>query len=385
MGKKLKILSCLAVLACLLSFAGCNMYKTANTESNIPKNGLNVHMIDVGQGDSFLIECSNKYMLVDAGEVDAGEDVVKYLNSHNVNKLDYAVISHPHSDHFGGMQTVLENIDTENIVMTEKANTIRVWESLIDYIDQNNYNVIFPETNDTFNLGECTVTAFVPDVKNTDDINNCSIVLRAEYNGMAALFTGDAEKSEEKLIMNSGFDISADLLKIGHHGSSTSTDTEFLQKANPKLALISCGKNNEYGHPHVETTANLRKYSIYSRRTDQDGDIVVNLNEGKLTIVEADGTSSNVTVHKTEASSQSSSYSSYSESSSQSNSYSSYSENSNNNSNISTEFVGNKNSHIFHKKQCSSVNKMSDKNKVYFDNRESAVNDGYTPCSRCNP
>jgi len=364
--------SCVIVLLYLLSFTGCDTINAAvGTIDIIPENGLNIHMIDVGQGDSFLLECSDKYMLIDAGEVDCGDAVVEYLNSNNIEKLDYAVISHPHSDHYGGMLTVLENVDTENIVMTEKANTSRTWETLIDYIDRHDYNVIFPETGDTLNLGACAVTVFVPDVKNTDALNDCSIILRAEYNGMAALFTGDAEKSEERLVMDSGFDVSADVLKVGHHGSNTSTDTEFLQKVDPKLALISCGKNNEYGHPQVETTALLRKYSVYSRRTDQDGNVVVNLNEGRLTIITDDGTSSCVDINKSEVSSQTENDSKNTSNKLQ--------------SDVPESFVGNKNSHVFHTENCYSVEKMSEGNMVYFNNREDAVNSGYSPCERCKP
>lgn len=379
MNRYLKIMSTLISTMCILTLTACTGNSSKNVTSTVASNeastvtstsseeGLNVHMIDVGQGDSILLEYNSEYMLIDAGEIDEGEAVVDYLKGHNVDKLDYAVITHPHSDHYGGMQTVLENVDTENIIMSEAYNTTRTWESLVDYIDENKYNVIFPATNDVFKLGDCEVTAFVPQIDN-DDLNNCSIILKAEYDGVSALFTGDAEKSEEKQIIKSGFDVSADVLKVGHHGSSTSTSDSFFDKVSPNLALISCGKDNDYGHPHAETITKFNENNITTFRTDEYGSITVNINNGKTDVVTNQDSQSGLNLDFESANNSSDNVNI-----------------DNSTSQLEATYVGNKNSKIFHLADCSSAEKMSEENKVYFNSRDDAVKEDYTPCKSCNP
>lgn len=373
MNRHLKIMSVLLSAVCLLTLTACNGF--GNIDTSLSENGLNVHVIDVGQGDSILLEYNSEYMLIDSGEINEGEAVVDYLREHNVDKLDYAVITHPHSDHYGGMKTVLESIDTENIIMSEAYNTTRTWESLVDYIDENNYNVISPKTNDVFKLGACEVTAFVPQIDN-DDLNNCSIVLMAEYGGVSALFTGDAEKSEEKQIIESGFDISADVLKVGHHGSSTSTSDSFLEAVSPSMALISCGKDNDYGHPHRETTAKFNQNNIRTFRTDEYGCITVNINNGEADIVTDKGIQEGLNFGSESANN----------SLADSQAYNTDNENIVENTyNTGTTYVGNKNSQVFHSVDCGAVEKMAEKNRVYFNSRNDAVKEGYIPCKSCNP
>lgn len=336
----------------LLSITGCEQISPA---TNTEKEGLNIHTIDVGQGDSTLLECNGNYMLIDSGETDYGKAVVDYLKQYNVDKLSYMVITHPHSDHYGGAEAVLESIQTDNIIMTEAYNTTRSWEGLVDYIDDNSYNVIMPKTNQVFKLGECSITTYVPELDN-DDLNNCSIVLKAEYDGMSAIFTGDAEKSEEKAMLESGFDVKADVLSVGHHGSSTSTSKEFLSSVNPRLALISCGKNNDYGHPHKETTELLKKHSVKALRTDEQGSIVVNMNNNALNVTTSNGYSESINI------------------------------NGNNEiTNADSQYIGNKNSKVYHSSDCKSVEKMSEKNKVVFNSVQEAEDENYSPCKSCNP
>ena len=368
-------------IVCIISFAGCDVSvltdNVSSSSSVKASNGLNIHMIDIGQGDSILLECDESYMLIDAGENDKGGVVVDYLKKHNISKLDYALITHPHSDHYGGFKTVFESVEPDNVVMTEAMNTTRTWEKLVDYIDSKKYNVIFPKTNDTITLGSSKLTMYVPKV--TDSLNNCSIVVRAEYNGMSALFTGDAEKSEEKDILNSKFDVSANVLKMGHHGSSTSTGNNFLSAVNPDIALISCGKNNDYGHPHKETVAKLNKNNIPMFRTDVYGSITVTLKNNTISLNTENGHSEKITVGANQKNNSSSSKSSSSKSSS------SKSSSSKTSSNKKTgKYVGNKNTHVFHSAGCASVGKMSDSNKVYFKSYDEAVSQGYTPAKDCN-
>ena len=370
LNRYLKIMSTLLSVVCVLTLTACDELGNVNPPSS--ENGLSVHMIDVGQGDSILLEYNSEYMLIDAGEISEGEAVVDYLKGENVDKLDYAVITHPHSDHYGGMQTVLESIDTENIIMSEAYNTTRTWESLIDYIGENKYNVISPKTNDVFKLGDCEVTAFVPEIDN-EDLNNCSIILRAEYDGVSALFTGDAEKSEEKQVVESGFDVSADILKVGHHGSSTSTGDSFLEEVSPNLALISCGKDNDYGHPHRETTAKFNENKIRTIRTDEYGNITVNINNGKVDIVTDKEGQGSLSFGSESANNSSGDKQTTDENIIEST------------PNTGATYVGNKNSKVFHSADCGSVGKMAEKNKVYFNSRNDAIKEGYTTCQSCNP
>ena len=336
----------------LLNITGCEQISPA---TNTEKEGLNIHAIDVGQGESTLLECNGNYMLIDSGETDYGKAVVDYLKQNNVDKLSYMVITHPHSDHYGGAEAVLESIKTENIVMTEAYSNTRSWEALVDYIDDNSYNVIMPKSNQVFRLGECSITTYVPEFDD-DNLNNCSVVLKAEYDGMSAIFTGDAEKSEEKAMLEGGFDVTADVLSVGHHGSSTSTGKDFLTAVNPSLALISCGKNNDYRHPHKETTALLKKQNVKALRTDEQGSIVVNMSNNTLNVATSKGYSESININ-----------------------------NSNNTINTDSQYIGNKNSKVYHSSDCKSVKKMSEKNKVVFNSVQEAESENYSPCKTCNP
>lgn len=351
---KFKIITIFTLIISILSLCGCTIIESSPASLNKPIAGLNVHIIDVGQGDCTLLECDNSYMLIDAGESDYGHTVADYLKKQNVNKLDYMVITHPHSDHYGGAKTVLQSVQTENIILSEAYSTTRSWEALIDYIDQQNYKVIMPETSDSFALGKTTVTAYVPEIDN-DDLNNCSIVLRAEYKGLSALFTGDAEKKEEQAMLADGFKLKANLLKVGHHGSSTSTSAGFLKKVKPEFATISCGKNNDYGHPHKETKTLLDKSGITTLRTDEQGNIVINLNNNTIKVESLNGQSLSSVIDNSTGNNQ------------------------------SVTYIGNKNSKVYHNSSCDAVDKMAEKNKVTFNSAEEAEENSYTPCKSCNP
>ncbi|MBQ7521815.1 MAG: hypothetical protein IJU14_02935, partial [Clostridia bacterium] len=268
---------------------------------------------------------------------------------------------------------------TKNIVMTEAMNTTRTWEKLVDYIDQKNYNVIFPKTNDTITLGNTTLTMYVPEI--VKDLNNCSIIVRAEYNGMSAIFTGDAESSEEKLILDEGFNVQANLLKAGHHGSRTSTNKKFLSAVNPQIALISCGKNNDYGHPHKETVKKFNDANIPMYRTDELGSIVVTFNNSNMSLSTTSGTSEEIAISRTDTTTTESKTSDETSS----NTSSKTSTTTNKATQKTAKYVGNKNSKVLHTKDCATVSKMSDANKVYFNTYDEAIAQGYTPAKDCNP
>ena len=224
-----------------------------------------VHVIDVGQGDSILVKSGDHAMLIDAGERGNDQTILDYLKANSVEKLDYIVATHPHSDHIGSMPKVIEGIKVDNIIMPKLPKslvpTTSIYQKLIKAIKASGAKVISAKVGDTYTLGDAKIT-IVGSVGTPEDLNNASVVMKVVYGKNSFLFTGDAEAKSEKQI-------------LGHHGSSTSTSEEFLKVVSPSLALISCGKDNDYGHPHKETIEKLEKYNISYERTDIKGTIVV--------------------------------------------------------------------------------------------------------------
>lgn len=237
-----------------------------------------VHVIDVGQGDSILVKSGDHAMLIDAGERGNDQTILDYLKANSVEKLDYIVATHPHSDHIGSMPKVIEGIKVDNIIMPKLPKsmvpTTSIYQKLIKAVKTSGAKVISAKVGDTYTLGDAKITIVGP-VGTPEDLNNASVVMKVVYGKNSFLFTGDAEAKSEKKILANGADIKADVLKLGHHGSSTSTSEEFLKVVSPSLALISCGKDNDYGHPHKETIEKLEKYNIPYERTDIKGTIVV--------------------------------------------------------------------------------------------------------------
>lgn len=237
-----------------------------------------VHMIDVGQGDCILVKSGDHAMLIDAGERGNDQKIIDYLKANSVEKLDYLVATHPHSDHIGSMPKVIEAFEVENIIMpklpTSMVPTTSIYQKLIKTASASGAKIISAKAGAEYKLGDAKITIVGP-VGTPEDLNNSSVVIKVVYGKNSFLFTGDAETESEKKILTSGADIKADVLKLGHHGSSTSTSEEFLKVVSPSLALISCGKDNDYGHPHEETLEKLEKYDIPYERTDFKGTVVV--------------------------------------------------------------------------------------------------------------
>lgn len=352
-----------------------------NDDINIPDAPFIMHVIDVGQGDSVLLQCDNHFMLIDSGEYTAENSVKNHLKAAGVQKLDYTVITHPHSDHCGSMINVLKDYNTDCVIMPDAFNNTPTWENLVDYIDEKDIPVKKAVVGDEYNLGSCTFTILAPNSKTYDNINNYSVVIKAVYKNTSFMLTGDAETLSEKEIIKNGFDLSADVLKVGHHGSNTSSSKKFLQAVNPKYAVISDGKDNDYGHPNKETLERLDNLGICVYRTDllgsimfvSDGNHVKPYTTSRELPDEENDDTSTVTNTSSNATSNTTSNTTSDKNSSQA-------ADSN-----SSQFIGNKNSHIVHKSTCKSAKKMSDKNKVYFSTYEEAENNGYTPCKSCNP
>lgn len=236
---------------------------------------LKIHFIDVGQADSILIQCGNENMLIDAGNNDDGDMLVEYIKSQDVNKLDYLIGTHPHEDHIGGLDRVIESFDIGNIYMPKASSNTKTYKDVLDVIKAKGLKITSPIPGSSFKLGDAAVEIFAPNSATYEDANNYSIVMKLKYGSTSYLFTGDAENISEGETIEKGFDISANLIKLGHHGSNSSTSEEFLDRVNPQYAIISVGTGNDYGHPTKNTMDKLKKRSIPVYRTDENGTIVV--------------------------------------------------------------------------------------------------------------
>lgn len=244
-------------------------------------DSLEVHFIDVGQGDAALVKCGDAAMLIDAGENDKGTLVQNYIRKQGVKSLDYLIVTHPHSDHCGGADVIITKYDIDTIIMPNYAADTASYRDVIQALDGKKYQVTEPAAGDVYKLGDAKFTIVAPNGGDYgDNANNYSVGILLEHGDNKFLFTGDAEEEAEADIAANGLDISADVLKIGHHGSRTSSSKEFMEAVSPEYAVISCGEDNEYGHPHAATLNTLRSMGVSVFRTDEQGSLTA-VSDGK--------------------------------------------------------------------------------------------------------
>ena len=340
----------LALLLCALILAGCAAPVTPSTQPEPAEKGsFSVHYIDVGQADCALIECDGKYMLIDGGNAEDSSLVVSYLQKQGVEELEAVVCSHAHEDHVGGLPGVLAVFPTKAVYAPTKTYSSKVFDKFLYYTDQQGLDVTIPAPGDQFTLGDALVMILGP-VKSYADPNNTSIVMMIDFHGKRFLFTGDMETEAENDMLDywgEYFTWSADVLKVGHHGSDTSTSYRFLRAVMPAYGIISVGEGNSYGHPNETPLSRLEDAEVTVLRTDKLGSIIVTT-DGK-----------NITLSWEQASQQPDTPP----------------------SDGPQQFIGNKNSKTLHLPSCSSLPK--EENRVIFDDYDTAIAQGYKPCSRC--
>ncbi len=278
------ILACVLALALFcactvtINLGGADTSAAPNSESK-----LIVHFLDVGQGDSIFIELPNgKTMLVDAGENYHGQGIIDYVQTIGYQKLDYVVATHPHEDHIGSMPYIVRNFEIGSIYMPDVTANTATFESLLKAIKAKGLRVKNGRTGvHIIKDGELTADIIAPDKPDESNLNNSSIVLLLTFGNVSYLLTGDAETKELNAIRA---DMHATVLKAGHHGSKTSTTQTLLKKISPSVTVISCGKNNDYGHPHAEVLKMLKSVNSSVYRTDRDQTVIVTTDGSSLTV-----------------------------------------------------------------------------------------------------
>ncbi|MDD6275954.1 MAG: ComEC/Rec2 family competence protein [Clostridia bacterium] len=243
-----------------------------NTSGGASQDGvMTVSFIDVGQGDCTLITEGDTVILVDAGESFAAQTVVRYMEDLDIDSIDCLIATHPHSDHIGGLPEVMESFTVNDVIMTDLPEdlvpTTKTYEDFLNAVSGNSKRVIPAEPDETYSYGKINVEILGP-INESDNLNSMSVVSRISYGDTTVMLTGDAEKDEERDILSEFPDVSADILKVGHHGSKTSTCTEWLEAVDPEYAVISCGEDNDYGHPNQTTLDKLDKSGVEYYRTD---------------------------------------------------------------------------------------------------------------------
>ena len=237
-------------------------------------DGLTVHFIDVGQADCALLECDGEFAIIDGGNSEDGEDVVEYLAEQGVQELALVVGTHPHEDHIGGLPHVLDAYPAENVWSSEIPYSNSITRAFQNAVASQKLPLYVPEIGEVFQLGDATITMIGPVHMNYEDVNNISLVLMVQYGDVRFLFTGDMERDAETELLDSGADVKADVLKVGHHGSYTSTSYRFLREVAPAYGVISVGAANDYGHPHDDPMSRLKDAEVTIYRTDKMYDIV---------------------------------------------------------------------------------------------------------------
>lgn len=247
--------------------------------------GLSAHFIDVGQGDAILVCTPNgSTLLIDAGPRVAGSTVVEYLKKLGIHEIDVVVATHPHEDHIGGFPAVFESFSVDRVYFTDHEHTTKTYERFLDAVNASGAYRVRAVAGKTIDIDpEVQIEILSPLDKRYRDLNHSSVVLRLTYGKTAFLFTGDMEVLNENELLAEKVAVGADVLKVAHHGSTTSSSMVFLEQVSPTVAVIMCGSGNSYGHPHREVLDRLESLHVEVLRTDLLGTVVIESNGMELT------------------------------------------------------------------------------------------------------
>ncbi len=245
---------------------------------------LEFHIIDVGQGSSAFIECDNKFALIDGGDKGSGSKVVEYLKAQGVEKLDYLIVTHYDIDHIYGLMSVVYNFNIGEILAPDYEADTKIYKSFINVIKLRKIKKRQPELNEEIRLGGATLTCVCPVAKEYQNENDYSLGFKVSYKNRSVLICGDATYRSEIDMVDNEVDIDSDVLIVSHHGSSSSSTSEFLEKVSPQKAIISCGIDNDYGHPTKKVLKRLDACGAQIYRTDLSGDIIVKTDGSDISV-----------------------------------------------------------------------------------------------------
>ena len=370
---------------------------------------MEVHFIDVGQGDSTLITCGEHAMLIDAGDDTKGTAIQNYLQKRKIKKLDYLILTHPDADHIGGAPVIITKFDIDKVFVSNYEKDTKTYQKLIQALDDKRLKYTTPGVGSQYTLGTAVITILAPNDK-YDNPNDASIALIIKNGSNKFLFTGDAGEDAEKDILDNRISITADVYKVGHHGSKYSTSKDFFKAVKPTYAVISCSKDNSYGHPHAETLNTLRKNGVKVYRTDEEGTIIATADGKKITFnvpasetwKAGEPTQNSTTSDTSQSTKNKTTTTQKADDSAKGTGDSAANEqNTSNDTSAAVQepqkdtapsqpagitYVLNKNTHKFHVPGCSSVDTIKPKNREDTTmSRDEVIAAGYVPCKRCNP
>lgn len=342
-----------SILFLILSLLLCGCAEAPQpTAATVPPSGdgLMVHFVDVGQADCILIECGSEFAIIDGGNKDDGQLVVSYLEQQGVQELSAVICTHAHEDHVGGLPSVLSVYPTAAVYAPTRTYSSNIFDDFLYYTDQQRLEVTIPAPGDTLTVGDAVLTVLGP-VQSYAETNDTSIVVRLDYGDTSFLFTGDMGVAAENDMLDywaGNSDVfHVDVLKVGHHGSDTSTGYRFLYEVDPTYGVIPVGKDNSYGHPHAEPLSRLRDAGVTLLRTDELGHILAVSDGKEITFTWGNQTAQPEAVEPAEP----------------------------------QVFIGNKNSKKLHSEDCGSL--PGENNRVYFDSYQQAIAEGYEPHGTC--
>ena len=365
-----------------------------------------VYFVDVGQGDAAVVVCDGKTLVIDGGTDEGGDALCTYLrNTLQPAQIDYMIATHPHADHIGGLSGALNYASVGTAYCPVTTGTTETFQSFVKYLAQRGKQITVPTAGETFALGGAQVQILGP-LRRAEDSNDNSIVLKVSFGATSFLFTGDAERAEEQDLLNAGVNLQSTVLKVGHHGSDTSTSYPFLRAVAPQYAVISVGTGNSYGHPTEAVLSRLRDAGVTTFRTDMQGEITavsdgqtVNFSTAKNAAAETlanagAGQNANQTGDASATASGSAGVGQNTAGAGAAGGAALASANAGGGNAggaagataTAGNYVLNTNSHKFHLPDCPSVESISPKNrKDVNESREQIISEGYTPCKRCNP